>query len=130
MNKSDRRAALLEPSMRYSKARCELDIDEALKLLGGLVVRDLTLGDQIAEPVSAVLDRPLLLVLEVAVDDPEALAEAHRPLEVVEQRPCVVTAHVDAFVDRPRDLADVAVVEFDALLIVHAAIGPRAIAVR
>src|SRR5207244_336127 len=76
------------------------------KLLEGLVVRDLTLGDQIAEPVSAVLDRPLLLVLEVAVDDPEALTEAHRPLEVVEQRPCVVTAHVDAFVDRPRDLAD------------------------
>src|SRR5207248_6804700 len=99
-------------------------------LLQRLVVRDFALRDQVAEPISAVLDRALLLVLEVAVDKPEALAVAHRPLEVVDERPRVVAAHVDALVDRARDLADVTVVKIDASLIVHVSVRAGTVSVR
>ena len=70
------------------------------------------------------------VVLEVAVDKAEALAIAHRPLEVVDERPRVVAAYVNALVDGARDLADVTVVKIYASLIVHASVRAGTVAVR
>src|SRR5262245_48056497 len=54
------------------------------------------------------------LGLEVDVHDPEALRRAVGPLEVVEQRPDEVSAHVDALFDRGVDGLDVGTQIVDA----------------
>src|SRR4051794_16993549 len=53
------------------------------------------LPNVIPVPERAALERALLS-LEVHAHDPEPLRVAVLPLEVVQQRPCVVAAHVDA----------------------------------
>ena len=67
----------------------------------------------------AVLDGALLGVV-VDSDDAESLLVAPRPLEVVEQRPVEVAAHVDAGIDRVEDRAEVHAEEVGALVVVHA----------
>src|SRR3954471_18679163 len=63
-------------------------------------------GDHVAVPQCASLEDPAL-VREVDEDDPEALVVAVLPLEVVEQRPDEVSAHVDALVARAFERLDV-----------------------
>ena len=63
--------------------------------------------DHVGVEVRAVLRRPLER-LEVHVHQAEALREAERPLEVVEQRPGEIAAHVDALLDGRVDRAQVA----------------------
>src|SRR5919202_3235787 len=72
--------------------------------------------DQVAVPERASLRRPPLR-RKVDVDDPEAARVAVLPLEVVEQRPDVVAAHVDAGDDRALDRCDVLAQVRDALRI-------------
>src|SRR3954470_5957610 len=72
------------------------------------------LRDQVAVPERAALRRPFE-VLEVDRDDPKAPVVAVLPLEVVEQRPDVVAAHVDTGRDRTLDGLDVAAEVRDAL---------------
>src|SRR4051794_11772822 len=69
--------------------------------------------DQVAVPERAPLRDPALRRV-VDEDDPEPLAVAPLPFEVVEQRPDVVAAHVDALLDRALDGADVLLEERDA----------------
>src|SRR5580765_812550 len=71
-------------------------------------------SDQVAVPERASLGRALE-VLEVDRDDPEAPVVAVLPLEVVEQRPDVVAAHVHTGFHRALDRLDVAAEEGDAL---------------
>ena len=52
----------------------------------------------VGEPVSAVLDRPVL-VLVVDVDQSEARFQPGVPLEVVQQRPAEVAVHRDTAID-------------------------------
>src|SRR5215218_6726483 len=74
--------------------------------------------DQVAVPQGAPLrDAPLRL--EVDEHDPEPLAVAGFPLEVVQQRPDVVAAHVDAGRTRPVDGLDVPADVRDAALVLH-----------
>src|ERR671933_1286010 len=65
-----------------------------------------TARNQVAVPERASLRRPPLR-LEVDVNDPEPACVAVLPLEVVEQRPHVVAAHVDTGLDRAPDCGDV-----------------------
>src|SRR5690606_36548798 len=82
----------------------------------------------LAVPASGLLQRPLAGV-EVDPDEPEALGVALGPLEVVEQAPGVVAAHVGALLDRPVHGLEVAAVEVDAARVAdHAGrIGPVAV---
>src|SRR5215831_6467429 len=64
------------------------------------------LRDQVAVPERAPLRDPALGRI-VDVDDPEPLVVAPFPLEVVEQRPDVVAADVDALRPRALDRIDV-----------------------
>ena len=59
---------------------------------------------------------------EVDVGKAEALFEAFGPLEIVEQGPRVVGAHVGAVGNRSRERLEVAAVEIDAPLVANAAV--------
>ena len=63
---------------------------------------------------------------EVDVDDPEALVVALFPLEVVQQRPHAVAAHVDAVGDGAGDRGEVALEVGGALGVVDVAVRRRA----
>src|SRR5690606_13301302 len=76
-------------------------------------------GDDATVLPTAVLHRALLGVV-VHTDDPEPLGVAPRPLEVVQQRPVEVAAHVHALLDRVEDGGDVTAQELGALDVVDA----------
>src|SRR5690349_24802523 len=87
-------------------------------------------GDQVAVPEGAALRHPPL-ALEVDGDDPEAAGVAVLPLEVVEQRPDVVAAHIHALADSELDRADVVAQERDALRVLdHVVPVDRRVVVR
>src|SRR3972149_11619070 len=73
-------------------------------------------GDEVPVPVAALLDDATLGRV-VHVHQPEALAVAEGPLEVVHEAPGVVAAHVGAVLDGPPHLADVAPEVADALVV-------------
>src|SRR5919206_2456193 len=77
--------------------------------------------DQVAVPERAALGDPAL-VAEVDRDDPEPARVAVLPFEVVEQRPDVVAADVDALADRELDGADVVTQVRDALRVLDHAL--------
>src|SRR5574338_1085251 len=72
-------------------------------------------------PARRLLDGPLA-GLEVDPHEAEALRVALGPLEVVEQAPGVVAAHVGAVADRLPECAEVAAVELDPPLVAHDAV--------
>src|SRR5438477_7544900 len=77
--------------------------------------------DQVPVPERALLrDPPLGRIVDV--DDPEPLRIAPFPLEVVEQRPDVVAANVDAFRPRPLDSVDVRAEIVEPALVVDDAV--------
>src|SRR5262249_56515767 len=77
-------------------------------------------------PAPGLLQRAVLR-LAVAPGEAEALLVALGPLEVVEQRPGVVAAHVRARLDRARERLEVAAVVVDAALVADPAVRPRPI---
>ena len=89
-----------------------------------LARREPVAARDLGEPARAVLRRALER-LEVDVDQPEALAVAVAPLEVVHQRPHEVAAQVDAVGDRPVRGAEVAVEVRDPIRVGDAPVGRR-----
>src|ERR1700730_4616667 len=59
----------------------------------------------------------------VDVDQPEALAVAERPLEIVEQRPDEITAHRDSDLDCVEHRAEIVAQIGDALPVANALVG-------
>src|SRR5204862_5018432 len=72
--------------------------------------------DQVPVPERAALRDPTLGRI-VDVDDPEPLVISPFPLEVVEQRPDVIAANVDAMLARPLDRCDVLTEVFEPPLV-------------
>src|SRR3954454_17201367 len=79
------------------------------------------LPNVIAIPERGPLRDPLQRLV-VHAHDPEALLVAVLPLEVVEQRPRVVAAHVDAVLDRPPERDQVIAQEGDPRRVLHDAV--------
>src|SRR6478735_9840309 len=77
-----------------------------------------SLGDDPRVGPSAVLHRTLLGVV-VDADDAEPLLVPPGPLEVVQQRPVEVAAHIDPGLDRVEDRAEMHTEELRALVVVH-----------
>src|SRR5215475_10608374 len=77
---------------------------------------------RLAEPLRADLRRALLR-LEVHVDQPEAVAEAIYPLEVVLCAPEEVPIHRYAVCSRTLELREVSAQEHDPVGVVHVAIA-------
>src|SRR5919112_120467 len=73
--------------------------------------------DHVGVPARRVLEGPALIG-EVDVDQPESLLVAPRPLEVVQERPDVVAAHVDALMQRRKDRAEVVTQVVDPVRVV------------
>src|SRR5690606_31145426 len=71
-----------------------------------------------------------LLRLVVDVDDAEPLVVAVRPLEVVQERPHEVAAHVDALLDRGVDRTQVGIDERETLRIVDRSVRADEVVVR
>src|SRR3954452_8231854 len=86
-------------------------------------------GDVIPVPERAALGHARERLV-VDVHDPEALAVALLPLEVVEQRPGVVAAYVDALGDGARQRVEVAAQVLEPLRVLDAAVHDRAVVVR
>src|SRR5690242_12413843 len=70
------------------------------------------------EPFPRVLDCPLLRRI-IHVAQPEALAVTLGPLEIVQQAPRVISAHISPFGDRLRHSRDVALMVSSATVIAN-----------
>src|SRR5690625_7309295 len=79
-------------------------------------------ANELREVVGAELGDPLLGPI-VDVHDSEPFPVAPRPLEVVQQRPCEVAAHVGAFRDRVGDGADMGFERGPPIVVLHPTVG-------